>query len=52
MKHHLATKNELISRLQLLLHLFYEASEGHLVPLNLIYNSGVLHVEMTTIIDI
>lgn len=46
--HHLAAEIKLVSQAQLLLSLFYEASEGHLVPLKLFNNSGSLHVQMTT----
>lgn len=46
--HHLGAEIKLVSQAQLLLSLFYEASEGRLVPLKLFNNSGVLHVQMTT----
>lgn len=46
--HHLAVEIKLVSQAQLLLSLFYEASEGRLVPLKLFNNSRVLRVQMTT----
>lgn len=46
--HHLAAEIKLCSQAWLLLSLFYEASEGRLVPLQLFNNSGVLRVQMTT----
>lgn len=42
--HHLAAEIKLVSEAQLLLSLFYEASEGRLFPLKLFNNSGTAYV--------